>query len=971
MKLGFYESEKWESNQSVYGEISDCLLKSNVKQKDLPVTEKPVKSGILPVWILWTLFLPLGIFLIILWISVSQDWDYCQWWQGRLKVAVTQSKTTYFLNKVTDKASSSCPYDVEDELKFDCFPQGYAEEHLCLKRGCCWSFTDKQSVPFCYYPANYALYSFVNVTHLNNSGVNGVVGYLEQIGYSGYPEDIPLLKLIATFETRSRLRVKIMDAENKRYEINVLNSLQTDDTFLPVNDYDYKFSINSDTTGFSISRKENREVIFTTVGVGGFIFANQFLQISSFLPSGNIYGLGEHQDSFRHSTNWQRFSLFNHDIVPDKGRNLYGSHPFYLVMENGGMSHGVFLKNSDPMEVILQPTPAITFRALGGILDFYFFLGPTPSEVIQQYTEVIGRPAMPPYWGLGFHLCRYNYGSLNRTREIWERTRAAGIPFDVQWNDLDYMDTAKDFTYDRNKFSGLPDFVHEVHAVGMHYVPLIDPGISNAELVSEYPPYDQGIEMDVFVKNSAEPGAPPFVGKVWNTVSTVWPDFTHPNATEYWTNQLKAFHDEVSFDGAWIDMNEPSNFYSGTIDGCPATQWDNPPYTPTVVGNKLCFLTLCMSAGQFGGLHYDVHNLYGLTETMVTNFALKQITGKRPFIISRSTFPGQGHFGGHWSGDVVSDWPNLRRSITSILNYNMFGIPLVGADICGFNGNTTVALCQRWMELGAFYPFSRNHNTDDGIDQDPVALGPAVVEASRKALMIRYMLLPYLYTLFWHAHAHGDTVARPLFFEFPLDHQTYAIDTQFLWGGGLMIVPVLTESTEVVEAYLPRSLWYDFYNLELISFGGKWTVLPAPLDTIPILLRGGYILPTQAPDVTTALTRVKPFDLLVTLNETKQAIGDLYCDDGEMIDAYVLSRFNLIQFVASSSTIKSAVINWKNDETSSSVRDVTILGLSSPVSVVTVNGFPHPSFMFNRISRVLFIKDLQLPLKNPFVISYQ
>lgn len=300
-----------------------------------------------------------------------------------------------------------------------------------------------------------------------------------------------------------------------------------------------------------------------------------------------------------------------------------------------------------------------------------------------------------------------------------------------------------------------------------------------------------------------------------------------------------------------------------------------------------------------------------------------------------------------------------------------FGIPLVGADICGFNGNTTVALCQRWMELGAFYPFSRNHNTDDGIDQDPVALGPAVVEASRKALMIRYMLLPYLYTLFWHAHAHGDTVARPLFFEFPLDHQTYAIDTQFLWGGGLMIVPVLTESTEVVEAYLPRSLWYDFYNLELISFGGKWTVLPAPLDTIPILLRGGYILPTQAPDVTTALTRVKPFDLLVTLNETKQAIGDLYCDDGEMIDAYVLSRFNLIQFVASSSTIKSAVINWKNDETSSSVRDVTILGLSSPVSVVTVNGFPHPSFMFNRISRVLFIKDLQLPLKNPFVISYQ
>lgn len=275
------------------------------------------------------------------------------------------------------------------------------------------------------------------------------------------------------------------------------------------------------------------------------------------------------------------------------------------------------------------------------------------------------------------------------------------------------------------------------------------------------------------------------------------------------------------------------------------------------------------------------------------------------------------------------------------------------------------------MELGAFYPFSRNHNTDDGIDQDPVALGPAVVEASRKALMVRYMLLPYLYTLFWHAHAHGHTVARPLFFEFPSDRQTYTIDTQFLWGAGLMVAPVLTESTEIIEVYLPRSLWYDFYNLQLISAGGKWTGLTAPLDTIPILLRGGYILPTQAPEVTTALTRVKPFDLLVALNETKQAAGDLYCDDGDTNDAYLLSQFNFIQFEAFSNMIKSSVVNWNIESSSLTVRDVTILGLSDPVSVVTVNGIPHSSFTFNTIKKVLFLKDLKLHLKNPFVISYQ
>ena len=99
------------------------------------------------------------------------------------------------------------------------------------------------------------------------------------------------------------------------------------------------------------------------------------------------------------------------------------------------------------------------------------------------------------------------------------------------------MDTAKDFTYDVNTYvMGLPDFVGQVLAAGMYYVLIIDPGISNAELKSEYSPYDEGIDMDVFVKNSAEPGAAPFVAKVWNAVSTVWPDFTHPNATKYSTN---------------------------------------------------------------------------------------------------------------------------------------------------------------------------------------------------------------------------------------------------------------------------------------------------------------------------------------------------------------------------------------------------------------------------------------------------
>lgn len=294
---------------------------------------------------------------------------------------------------------------------------------------------------------------------------------------------------------------------------------------------------------------------------------------------------------------------------------------------------------------------------------------------------------------------------------------------------------------------------------------------------------------------------------------------------------IQALHDDFEFDGLWIDMNEPSNFLSGSTTGCPQSKLEDPPYVPGVNGGKLNFKTMCMTAQHYAGLHYNLHNLYGLTEAMVTNLyvtkanlsrlefifffifsALAEIRGKRPFIISRSTFPGLGRYAGHWSGDVLSAWKDMALTIPDLLTFSLYGIPLMGSDICGFNGNTTAALCQRWMQLGAFYPFSRNHNTDNGIDQDPVAFGQEVIDSSRTALQIRYSLLPYLYTLFWKAHTNGDTVARPLFFEFTNDTTTYGIDDQFLWGPAFMICPVLKEVQFLF--YLQEDFDYFFYRIK-------------------------------------------------------------------------------------------------------------------------------------------------------------
>ncbi|KAG0425104.1 hypothetical protein HPB47_027705 [Ixodes persulcatus] len=230
---------------------------------------------------------------------------------------------------------------------------------------------------------------------------------------------------------------------------------------------------------------------------------------------------------------------------------------------------------SSSEEILLQPTPAATFRTIGGILDIFILVGPTPAKVVQQYQHVVGLPALPPYWSLGFHLCRYEYGSLDRTRFIMEKNIEAQIPLDVQWNDIDYMERRNGFTYDNVSFHGLPEFVDQLHSSGRHYVMIFDPAMSGSELPGTYPPFDMGMDMDIFVKNESG-------GVVYGK-----------------------------------DMNEPTNFYDGHADGCPANSTlDYPPYVP---GEKPLFAqTLCMSDRHHLSAHYDVHNIYAHLEAEAT-----------------------------------------------------------------------------------------------------------------------------------------------------------------------------------------------------------------------------------------------------------------------------------------------------------------------------------------------------------------
>ena len=202
------------------------------------------------------------------------------------------------------------------------------------------------------------------------------------------------------------------------------------------------------------------------------------------------------------------------------------------------------------------------------------------------------------------HLIRWGYNSLENMKAAWQRTIEAGIPFDVQWGDIDYMDRRLDFTVDPVGFAGLEEFVSQVHETGMKFVPILDPAISSGEPSGSYPAFDNGQELDVWVMDSS---GEPLIGQVWPDDPTYFPDWSKPETQDWWVNQIKDFYNKVEFDGLWIDMNEPANFVTGSVQGCANNSLNFPPYKPHTEGPDLLQKTICLDSQQNWGSHYDTH----------------------------------------------------------------------------------------------------------------------------------------------------------------------------------------------------------------------------------------------------------------------------------------------------------------------------------------------------------------------------
>jgi len=835
--------------------------------------------------------------------------------------------------------------------RVECQPFNNLVQENCTANGCIWDPVD--GAPSCFLPAS-DQYGYVISSQVVNLTAPraGFKVDLKKSGQTLYGNDVEEITFEVTYFSDQTLGFAIYekgsDPVQQRPPVEI--TLPSGVT----NDRQYKVQLTNSVIGqpfnFQIIRQSSNAIVFDTA-MGGLTFADQFRMITTKLPSGYLYGLGENtHDTFLHNMNYKMWPIFARDQAPDYDDvNLYGAHPFYMVSEQDGLSHGAYFFNSHAMDVTTMPNPGMTIRTIGGNLEFFLFFGPSAEEVVQQYTSVIGRPFMPAYWSLGFQLSRWGYRDTDHIRQVINRTRAAGIPHDVQYADIDYMDGNVDFTVDPTHFGDFAALVDTVKEDGLRFVVIIDPAIAAN---TTYATFNRGNESQVFIKWSADVAIPDdqpadntLLGNVWPAGKTAFPDFFKSSTAQWWTEEIAEFYQTIKFDGIWIDMNEPANFdtnvYSDKLQ-CPENPWDDPPY-PTMAARigpkmRLSDRTICMAAKQGEDdqyYHYEVHNLYGYTESAVTQSAARKVTNARSMVLSRSTFAGSGQYTGHWLGDNFSRWSNLADSIIGIMEFNLFGMPYIGADICGFIFNTTEEMCNRWMQLGSFYPFSRNHNIYDAFDQDP-GVWPAVADASRRSLMIRYRLLPYLYTLFHLSHTTGSTVVRPLYHEYPTDLEARQIYKQFLWGPAFMVTPVVDEGKHDVLAYVPDDTWYDYHTGARVAAAG-YVTLAAPLGHINLHVRGGYILPAQTPALNTKKSRQNNFELLVAL-KNGTAAGSLFWDDGESIDTYESGHYQINYFDMAANKLSNRIERgpaWSGIGPQLDL--IQVMGLSTRPNAITVD----------------------------------
>lgn len=492
---------------------------------------------------------------------------------------------------------------------------------------------------------------------------------------------------------------------------------------------------------------------------------------------------------------------------------LYRSIPFYISL-NEGIAHGIFFDNTFKahFDFAAEDATKTSFWADGGELQYYYIHGPHMMDVVKSYHILTGTHPMPPLWALGYHQCRWSYYPEAKVKKIANGFRENKIPCDGIYLDIDYMDGYRCFTWNRKYFPDPKKMIKELAADGFKTVVIIDPGI---RVDDNYFVFKEGKENRHFCRRSDDYF---MEGHVWPG-RCQFPDFTNPDVREWWGGLFDELV-QMGVAGVWNDMNEPAVFGAGTFPDDVRHQYDG-----------------------YRGSHRKAHNVYGMQMVRSTYEGLRKLMkNKRPFTITRAGYSGVQRYSSVWTGDNVASWEHLTLGNIQCQRLSMSGISFCGTDIGGFSGEPDGELFTRWIQMGTFSPFMRAHSAGDTKEREPWSFGEPFTSINRKFIELRYKLLPYLYSTFWEHHRYGFPILRPIIMQEQEEFTNHFRQDEFTYGDKILICPVLAPGQVNRKVYLPKGKWYNFWTLKQTE-GGQEVTVPTPLETIPIFIKAGSVIP--------------------------------------------------------------------------------------------------------------------------------
>jgi alpha-glucosidase len=586
---------------------------------------------------------------------------------------------------------------------------------------------------------------------------------------------------------------------------------------------------------------------------------------------------------------------------------MYTSIPFYIGLHHQQV-YGLFYNNSYKSFFNFGlSTPGITsVNFEGGDADYFFMYDISVAKIIAHYTALTGRMQLPPLWSLGYHQSRCSYYPQQKVEWLAQTFRNKKIPLDCIVLDADYQQGYQPFRVNKDRFPDMAGLAASLATMNIELTASVYPGV---KIDSTYDSYNDGLKNDVFVKYAD--------GSLFETaiapLQIYLPDYTNAKTRTWWKNKMKWMEDN-GIHGYWNDMNEPA------IGGS---------YLP----DNLLF--------DFDGHKanaLEAKNVYGFQMARSSyEAAIQNGKGKRPFILTRSGFAGVQRYSAVWSGDNTASDEGLLSGVLLNNQMGLSGMPFVGPDLGGYIGDGTKDLFKRWIEVGTFSPFMRNHKEFNASANEPWSYGEEAEAIAKTYIGFRYRLMPYIYSAFYNAAQTGMPVARSLSINYPFNDKVYdnIYQYQFLFGDALLVAPVTTQE-KVKKILLPAGNWYNINTDEKIE-GDTELAKEYPIYQLPLYAKESAIIPLQK---LIQSTKETPNDTLILhIFNGKQANHFVYYEDeGNNFD-YTQGKFykKTIQF---DPVNKKIVLQAKEGNFVSNYKKIALIlhGFDNNLQAVMLNG---------------------------------